>query len=150
MACGAASRAVVLRVREAEVYGLDIVAPDSVRAQWLTQIGGHYIDGRQVAPIQVDDLLGPMDLILEATGVAALAFNLMDALAYDGVYVLTGIPGGDRPLQISGAELIREVVLNNQVMFGSVPQTLDGLPGLTHPTRLFSWSVMIQGPGVLP
>jgi glucose 1-dehydrogenase len=116
--------ALALRVREAEVYGLDIVDPDSVRAQWLTQIGGHYIDGRQVAPTQVDDMLGPMDLILEATGVAALAFNLMDALAYDGVYVLTGIPG-DRPLQISGAELIRELVLNNQVMFGSVNAARD-------------------------
>src|SRR5205823_10075899 len=54
--------ALALRVREAEVYGLDIVDPDSVRAQWLTQISGHYIDGRQVAPTQVDDVLGPMDL----------------------------------------------------------------------------------------
>ena len=36
------------------------------------------------------------------------------------LYVLTGIPGGDRPLQIPGAELIRQLVLDNQVMLGSV------------------------------
>ena len=38
----------------------------------------------------------------------------------NGIYVLTGIPGGDRPLQIPGAELIRQLVLDNQVMLGSV------------------------------
>jgi threonine dehydrogenase-like Zn-dependent dehydrogenase len=70
-------------------------------------------------------VLGPMDLILEATGVAALAFNLLDALAIDGVYVLTGIPGGDRPLQIAGAELIRQLVLDNQVVVGSVNAARD-------------------------
>jgi threonine dehydrogenase-like Zn-dependent dehydrogenase len=112
--------AMVLRLRDAEVYGLDIVAPDSQRPRWLSAIGGHYVDGRQVPADRVDDELGEMDLILEATGVPSLAFNLLDALAPDGVYMLTGIPGGDRPLQIPGAELIRQLVLDNQVMVGSV------------------------------
>ena len=61
-----------------------------------------------------------MEVIVEATGVAALEFNLLDALALNGAYVLTGIPGGNRPLQISGAELVRQLVLDNQVMVGSV------------------------------
>ena len=59
-------------------------------------------------------------MLLDATGIAALEFNLLDALARNGVYVLTGIPCGDRPLRISGAELIRRLVLSNQVMVGSV------------------------------
>jgi threonine dehydrogenase-like Zn-dependent dehydrogenase len=117
--------ALALRVREADVYGLDIVDADSPRPQWLNQIGGHYIDGRQVAPDKVDDAIGPMDLILEATGVPTLMFNLMDALALNGVYVLTGIPGGDRPVQIPGAELLRQIVLDNQVMVGSVNAARD-------------------------
>ena len=61
-----------------------------------------------------------MNLILDASGIAALEFNLLDALARNGLYVLTGIPEGDRPLQIPGAELIRQLVLDNQVMLGSV------------------------------
>ena len=61
-----------------------------------------------------------MDLILDASGIPALEFNLLDALARNGTYVVTGIPGGDRPLQIAGAELIRQLVLDNQVMLGSV------------------------------
>jgi glucose 1-dehydrogenase len=117
--------ALALRLRGAEVYGLDIVDAATRRPKWLAVIGGQYVDGRQVKPGQVDDVLGPMELIFEATGVASLGFNLMDALAPNGVYVLTGIPGGDRPLQIPGAELIRGFVLNNQVMAGSVNAARD-------------------------
>ncbi|MFH2054938.1 MAG: glucose 1-dehydrogenase [bacterium] len=112
--------AVALRLRNAEVYGLDIVEAESVRAQWLTQIGGKYIDGRQVPADRIDTEIGPMDFIFEATGVASLEFSLLDALALNGVYVLTGIPAGSRPLNIPGAELIRQLVLNNQIMLGSV------------------------------
>jgi glucose 1-dehydrogenase len=117
--------AMVLRMRGANVYGLDVVDSDSVRPQWLKTIGGKYIDGRQVPADQVDDHFGRIDLIFEATGVAALEFNLLDALAQNGVYVLTGIPGGDRPLELQGAELIRRLVLQNQVMLGSVNASRD-------------------------
>lgn len=117
--------ALILRLRGAEVYGLDIVDESSPRPQWLEHIGGHYIDGRQVAPDKVDDAVGAMDLIVESTGVASLEFNLLDALAADGAYVVTGIPGGDRPLTLDGAELMRQLVLDNQVMFGSVNASRD-------------------------
>jgi threonine dehydrogenase-like Zn-dependent dehydrogenase len=112
--------ALALRLRGAEVYGLDVVDVDSARPLWLTHIGGSYVDGRKIPPDKVIRELGQMDLIFEATGVAALEFNLLDALGKNGVYVLTGIPGGDRPLQLDGAELIRRLVLGNQVMIGSV------------------------------
>ena len=110
----------VLRLRGGEVYGLDVVDRNSARPQWLAAIGGHYIDGREVPADQVEKKIGGMDFILDASGIAALEFNLLDALALNGIYALTGIPGGDRPLQISGAELIRQLVLDNQVMLGSV------------------------------
>jgi threonine dehydrogenase-like Zn-dependent dehydrogenase len=117
--------ALVLRLRGAEVYGLDVVDGDSARPKWLEHIGGRYIDGRLVAADKVEDHFGRIDLIFESTGVATLEFNLLDALAPSGVYVLTGIPGGDRPLEIQGAELIRELVLENQVMVGSVNAARD-------------------------
>jgi len=112
--------ALALRLRGAEVYGLDIVGSYTPRPQWLEAIGGKYIDGRQVSADKLDDQVGPMELIFESTGVASLEFNLLDALGTDGIYVLTGIPGGDRPLEIPGAELVRQLVLDNQVMLGSV------------------------------
>jgi threonine dehydrogenase-like Zn-dependent dehydrogenase len=112
--------ALALRLRGAEVYGIDVVDATSARPQWLDRIGGTYVDGRSVPPDKVQTSLGRMDMILEATGVASLEFNLLDALGKNGVYVLTGIPGGDRSLRLDGAELIRRLVLGNQVMIGSV------------------------------
>ncbi len=117
--------ALILRLRGAEVYGLDIVDEASARPQWLEHIGGHYVDGRQVTPDKVDDTVGAMDLIVESTGVASLEFNLLDALARDGAYVVTGIPGGDHPIELDGAELMRQLVLDNQVMLGSVNAARD-------------------------
>jgi threonine dehydrogenase-like Zn-dependent dehydrogenase len=110
----------VLRLRGADVYGLDVVDCRSSRPKWLNVIGGHYVDERQVPADEVEKKIGPMDLVVDASGFAALEFNLLDALALNGVYVITGIPGGDHPLQIQGAELVRQLVLDNQVMLGSV------------------------------
>ena len=112
--------ALALALRGAEVFGIDIVDADSARPRWLRHIGGTYVDARQVPPDRVESALGDMELIFEATGVASLEFNLLDALGVNGVYVLTGIPGGSRPLQVQGSELIRRLVLDNQVMVGSV------------------------------
>jgi threonine dehydrogenase-like Zn-dependent dehydrogenase len=117
--------ALALRLRGAEVFGLDVVDAASARPQWLTHMGGKYVDGRRIPPDKVEHELGQMDLILEATGVASLEFNLLDALGKNGVYVLTGIPGGDRPLQLDGADLIRRLVLGNQIMTGSVNASRD-------------------------
>lgn len=117
--------ALALRLRGAEVYGLDIVDKGTPRVRWLEAIGGKYIDGRLIEATKVATLVPPMDLVFDATGVPALEFNLMDVLNQDGIYVLTGIPGGDRPLEIQGSELIRRMVLDNQVMFGSVNACRD-------------------------
>src|SRR5215207_5664134 len=68
----------------------------------------------------LDDNLGQVDIIFEATGVASLAFELIDALGINGIYVLTGIPGGDRPINLDGAGQIRPLVLMTQVRVGSV------------------------------
>jgi threonine dehydrogenase-like Zn-dependent dehydrogenase len=117
--------ALALRLRGATVFGLDIVDENSTRPQWLEKIGGKYLDGRKVKPDKVDNLVAPMELIFESTGVASLEFNLLDALASNGLYVLTGIPGGNRPLEIPGSQLIRQLVLGNQLLVGSVNAARD-------------------------
>lgn len=108
--------AMVLRLKGAEVLGLDIVDPKSPRAQILTAMGGTYItkkpDGK------------PVDLILDAAGIAKLDFDLTAALAVNGIFVLTGVPGDQRLIDIDGARLMRQMVLKNQVMVGSVNESI--------------------------
>lgn len=117
--------ATILRLRGACVWGLDLVDPGTVRPRWLEQIGGRYVDGRNLRPGNIEKAMEPMDLVVEATGVPRLSFNLIDALAPNGVLVLTGIPAGPRPTEVPGGETGRAVVLRNAVVFGSVNAARD-------------------------
>lgn len=112
--------AMILRLRGAEVVGMDVVDVDSPRARILEKMGGKYLDGRNIKPIKLADRFGQIDLIFEGTGVAELEFQLIDALGINGIYILSGIPGGSATTCISGAELLRQMVLKNQVMLGCV------------------------------
>lgn len=112
--------AFVLRLRGAKVIGLDIVPETSKRIQILKAIGGTYLNGNHTDTYKIDDRQGQIDFIFEATGVAKLSFQLIDALGINGIYVMTGIPTGDRPVCILGAEIMQQIVLSNQVIVGSV------------------------------
>jgi threonine dehydrogenase-like Zn-dependent dehydrogenase len=117
--------AFALRLRGAEVIGLDIVDEDSLRSVLLRQIGGQYIDGRKVQVVDIDATYGEADFIFEATGIANLQLQLIDALAVNGIYVATGIPGGNRPLNLPVGNLMKQLVLKNQVVLGSVNASIQ-------------------------
>jgi glucose 1-dehydrogenase len=112
--------AFALRLRGADVTGLGRQDMDTPRPSMLTRIGAKYVDERRIKPDALEEHFGQIDLIFEATGAARLEFDLLAVLGMNGLYVLTGIPGGDRPINIEGAALMRQLVLRNQVMVGSV------------------------------
>ena len=117
--------AFALKLRGADVIGMDIVDENTLRPRILKQIGGRYVDGRQVDVTNLDDACGEADFVFEATGIAKLQIQLIDALGINGIYVATGIPGGSRPLTINGGQLLQQLVLKNQVVLGSVNASVD-------------------------
>jgi threonine dehydrogenase-like Zn-dependent dehydrogenase len=112
--------ATVLLLHGAEVYGLDIVDADSARPAWLEAGGGIYLDGRKTDIDRIAAEVGRMDVIIDATGISKLQFDLLQTLAINGIYAVTGIPRGEHPIEIDGPELMHRLVEKNQVMFGSV------------------------------
>jgi glucose 1-dehydrogenase len=61
------------------------------------------------------------DLVLEAAGNAPLDFELLNLLGPNSVLVLTGIPPvGSSSFAVRGGALLRNLVLENQVIVGSV------------------------------
>jgi len=113
--------AIELRLRGARVLGLDVIDGSSPRARLLAAVGGTYVDGREKGmPRNLAEHHRHIDFIFEATGVAHLEFDLFGALAPNGLYVLTGIPEGTRPIEVAAATLVRRFVLENQLMLGSV------------------------------
>jgi threonine dehydrogenase-like Zn-dependent dehydrogenase len=112
--------AFILRMKGAEVTGLDIVPEDSLRPQLLKQIGGSYINGKETKTLELDQQFGQIDFIFEATGIAELQLQLIDALGINGIYVATGIPAGERPVPNITGEMMKQLVLKNQILLGSV------------------------------
>jgi threonine dehydrogenase-like Zn-dependent dehydrogenase len=112
--------ALVLTLRGAQVWGLDVVDRSSARPRWLEKIGSTYVDGRQTKPDELPGVVGRVDLIFEASGVPDLAFELIGVLAPDGALVLSGIPGGESPVNAAGAHTIRHLVLGNRIVVGAV------------------------------
>ncbi|MBX7065927.1 MAG: glucose 1-dehydrogenase [Parachlamydiales bacterium] len=107
--------AMVLRLRGANVVGMDIVDPHSLRPRILEEMGGKYVVGKEGA------MKGQsFDLILEAAGIPKLDFQLPQFLAKNGVYVLTGVASDGPPLAVDAGRLMRDLVLENQIVFGSV------------------------------
>ena len=117
--------AFALRLRGAQVIGMDVVDEISLRPQILKQIGGNYVDGRKVQPMDLDKVCGESDFIFEAAGIAQLQVELIDALAINGVYVATGIPSGTRPKPINADSLMEQLVLKNQLILGSVNASME-------------------------
>ncbi|HET9060613.1 MAG TPA: glucose 1-dehydrogenase, partial [Acidimicrobiales bacterium] len=60
------------------------------------------------------------DIVVECTGVGTLVFDAMDQMAPNGVLCLTGVSSKGRNLGIDAGELNRHMVLENDVVFGSV------------------------------
>jgi threonine dehydrogenase-like Zn-dependent dehydrogenase len=73
----------------------------------------------------LDDVCGEADFIFEATGIAKLQIELIDALGVNGIYVATGIPAGERPLNIPAGNILQQLVLKNQILLGSVNASIE-------------------------
>jgi threonine dehydrogenase-like Zn-dependent dehydrogenase len=112
--------AIALRLRGAEVIGMDIVDENTRRPSILKKIGGKYVNGLKTDVLDFDDKFGQIDFIFEAAGVAEVGFELIDALGINGVYVMTGLPHEQRNISIGAASLMSQLVLKNQIVLGSV------------------------------
>ena len=112
--------AFALSLRGAKVIGVDIVDEQTLRPRLFKEIGGTYVDGRKVQTTDLDEVVGESDFVFEATGIAKLQIDLIDALAVNGIYVARGIPEGRRPMNIMAGNIMKQLVLKNQIMLGSV------------------------------
>jgi glucose 1-dehydrogenase len=117
--------AMVLSIRGAKVWGLDVVDPNSARPTILKGMGGRYIKSSESALQNFSGECKQLDMVLEAAGIAKLNFDLMKLLGNNGIYALTGVPGNEKPFTVDGGPLMCQMVLKNQVIVGSVNASLS-------------------------
>ncbi len=83
-------------------------------------VGAPYHSSKEVSPEELVRRVGAADVIYEATGVAKASFDTLKALADNGVFVFTGVPAHDEPMSLDGAAVLKQLVLKNQVVLGTV------------------------------
>ena len=96
-----------------DVYVLDLVER-GLKPQLVRDLGATYFTG------DIGAACSDVDIVLECTGVSQLVFDVMQCTAHNGIVCLTGISSGGRKLAIDMAALNRTMVLENDVVFGTV------------------------------
>ena len=112
--------AMALLVRGFKTWVYSREAATSERAGWVEKVGAQYICSSDAARRRAAKRVGNVDLIYEATGSAGLAFAAMPAIGANGVFIFTGVPGRKTQVTLDGQKIMRDLVLENQVMYGTV------------------------------
>ena len=61
-----------------------------------------------------------IDVVYEAVGASRVAFEFMKHLGTNGIFIFTGVPGRKAPVEVDTDLIMRNLVLKNQVVFGTV------------------------------
>ena len=95
-----------------EVHVLDQVT-DGPKPELVAQLGGTYYAGDASAA-------GRVDIVVEATGAGPVVAQALRGTTRNGIVCLTGVSSGGRPLDFDIGGFNRDLVLENDVVFGTV------------------------------
>ncbi len=112
--------AMALRIRGLEVTVFGLERAPYLNSDLIEALGARYVSTRDVTVIEAAPRFGPFDLIFEATGFSPIVFESMQALAKNGVLVLSSVTGGDRMVEVPADRINLDFVLGNKVMVGTV------------------------------
>jgi len=100
------------------VYSREL-AP-SPRTDLVSATGATYVSSQATSAPELAAQIGNIDLIYEAVGHSHFAFEVLGVLGHNGIFILTGIPGVQAFIEADAASLMRDMVLKNQVVLGTV------------------------------
>lgn len=110
----------ILRLRGIEVFTLARGRKPNLKAEIAEGFGSHYLSTAEHSLAEIAEKYGKPDLIIEATGSSAVAFEAMQVLGHNGCMVWTSITGGQKKVEVPGDNINLNWVLGNKLLVGSV------------------------------
>ncbi|MCB9463724.1 MAG: glucose 1-dehydrogenase [Candidatus Eisenbacteria bacterium] len=110
--------ALLVRGFDTWVYSLE--PADSAKGKWVQSVGGHYLSAKDASIAELGAKTRNIDLVYEATGVSHVAFQAMEVLGVNGIFIFTGVPSRKAPIEVDADLLMRNLVLQNQLVYGTV------------------------------
>jgi threonine dehydrogenase-like Zn-dependent dehydrogenase len=101
-------------------------------------IGAKYLSAADCSLAQLTAKVGNVDLVYEATGASRLAFDMIQSLGTNGIFIFTGVPGRKGPVEVDTDLMMRSLVLKNQVVFGTVNAGRDAFEASIQDISVFS------------
>jgi threonine dehydrogenase-like Zn-dependent dehydrogenase len=89
-------------------------------ADIVKAIGARYVSSQDRSIEQMAAEVGNIDVVYEATGASQLAFDVLAVLGTNGLFILTGVPGKHGPVSVDTDTIMRNLVLKNQCLLGTV------------------------------
>jgi len=112
--------AMALLVRGFETWVYSLEPEGGPKARWAESVGARYLSAASTPLPEMERRIGNIDLVYEATGAAGVAFRALQAIGVNGVFVFTGVPGRKGPIELDADPIMRDLVLQNQLVFGTV------------------------------
>ncbi len=89
-------------------------------ADIVKAIGAKYTSSQDRSIEQMAAETRNIDVVYEATGVSQFAFDVLAVLGTNGMFILTGVPGQHGPVGVDTDRIMRDLVLKNQCVLGTV------------------------------
>lgn len=110
----------VLRLRGLQVHTFGLEKKPYLNSDLIESLGAEYRVSSEEGLLASSQAVGGYDIVFEATGYSPMAFEGMQAVARDGVLVLSSVTGGDRKAEVPTDKINLEFVLGNKVCVGTV------------------------------
>lgn len=110
----------VLKLRGIEVVTFGKTPKPYLNSDLIEALDAKYVSTDDISVHDHAAQNGAFDLIFEATGYSPIVFDAMQALAKNGVLVLSSVTGGNRKTEVPSDKINLQFVLGNKVMVGTV------------------------------
>src|SRR6185503_17113903 len=107
------------------------------KSDLVNSLGAKYVSSQAVPLEKFAIETGPVDVVYEAVGVASISFELLKVLGLNGIFVFTGIPPHKPAIPVEADSLMRDMVLKNQVLVGTVNADAGAFATAIHDLGVF-------------
>lgn len=110
----------LLRLRGVETVVYSRGRKPNPKAAIVEAVGARYVASDEEPFPELARRIGGVDFVYEAAGASQLAFDVLPHLDANAVFVFTGVPGRKQQIEVAGDAIMKNVVLQNQAIVGTV------------------------------
>ncbi len=107
------------------------------KATLVESIGARYVSAEETSLEGLAKRIDGIDVVYEATGASKVAFDMLSVIGPNAIFIFTGVPGRKGPIALDTDVLMRNMVLKNQVVFGTVNASKDAFEAAIRDVGLF-------------